>query len=60
MQTCSSDDCPPNYDIKTLDLLNPESQLTNTKLLDRNKLKDLLDELEMFKTRTTLILKYEK
>ena len=41
-------------------LINPESELINTKSVVKNKLKYLLDELKMFKTQTTLVLWYKE
>ena len=61
--TCLSDYCVWYYYIKillVLILINPESELINTKSVVKNKLKYLLDQLKMFKTQTTLVLWYKE
>ena len=42
MQVSSSDNCVLVYDIKILNLFDPKLLLINTKLVIKNKLKDLL------------------
>ena len=48
------------YDVKILNLLNPELQLTNTKLVIKSKLEGLLNDLKKFKVQTILVLDYKK
>ena len=45
-QSSSFDDCARIYSIKILNLSDPDLQLINNKFVIKNKLKDLLDELE--------------
>ena len=60
MQSNSSDNCIHRYNIKILNLFDPELQLINTKPLIKNKLKELLSELKKFKVETTIVLDYKK
>ena len=60
MQSNSSDNCVYRYNIKFLNLFDPELQLINTKPIIKNKLKGLLHELKKFKVRTILFLEYKK
>ena len=46
MQSSSSNDCVCHYNIKILNLFDPELQLINTKLVIKNKLKNLIVELK--------------
>ena len=48
------------YNVKILNLFNPELQLINTKPEIKNKLKGLLNELRKFKVHTVLVLDYKK
>ena len=43
-----------------MNLLDPESQLINTKTIIKNKLKELLVELKKFKVLTILVGEYKK
>ena len=56
IQSSYSDNCISHFDIKILNLFDPELQLNNTKPMIRNKLKELLSELKKFKAETV----YEK
>ena len=47
MQSNSSNNCVHNYNIMMLNLFDPELQLINTKPMIKNKLKEMLSELEM-------------
>ena len=46
IQSSYSDNCISHFDIKILNLFDPELQLNNTKPMIRNKLKELLSELK--------------
>ena len=43
-----------------MNLFNPELQLINTKPVIKNKLEELLSELQKFKVQTILVLEYKK
>ena len=60
MLPSSSDDSARHYDIKILNLFDPELQLTNTKSVLKNNLKDLLGELKKFKVQSMLVAEYKK
>ena len=60
MQSISSDNCTCHFNIKILNLFDPELQLINTKSIIQNKLKDFLSELKKFKVETILVLEYKK
>ena len=60
MQSNSSDNCVPHYNLDILNLFDPELQLINTKPVIKNKLKELLSELKNFKVQTILVLDYKK
>ena len=49
MQSSYSDNCVHRYNIKILNLLDPDLELINTKPLIKNKLKELLSELKKFR-----------
>ena len=55
-----SDNCVHRYNIKILNIFNPELQLSNTKPMIENKLKELVSDLKKFKVQTTLALDYKK
>ena len=59
MQSSSSDYCVSHYNIRILNLCDPELQLINAKPVIKSKLKYLLDELK-FKVQTILVLEYTK
>ena len=49
MQSISSDNCSCHYNVKILNLFDPELQLINTKTITKNKLKEFLNELKSLK-----------
>ena len=60
MHSNSSDNCVNRYNVKILNLFDPELQLINTKPMIKNKLKELLSESEKFKVQRILVLEYKK
>ena len=48
------------YKVEILNLFDPELQLINTKLVIKNKLKELLSELKKFKAQKTLVADCKK
>ena len=60
MQSSYSDNCLCHYNIKILNLLDPELQLINTKPIFKNKLKESLSELKKFQVLSILLLEYKK
>ena len=60
MQSNSFNNCIHRYNIEILIIFDPELQLINTKPMIKNKLKELLSELKMFKVQTMLVLDYKK
>ena len=60
VQSNSSDNCIHHYSVQILNLFDPELQLINTKPVIKNKLKELLSELEKFEVQTVLVLDYKK
>ena len=60
VQSNFSDNCIHHYNVETLNLFDPELQLVNTKLVIKNKLKELLNELKKFKVQAILVLGYIK
>ena len=60
MESNSSDNCVHHYNIEILNIFDPELQLINTKPVIKNKLKELLSELEKFKVKAILALDYKK
>ena len=60
VQYNSSDNCVHHYNIEILNLFDPELQLINTKIMIKNKLNKLLNELKKFKVQVILVLKYKK
>ena len=50
MQSNSSNNCKHHYNVTILNF-DPELQLIDTKLLIKNKLKELLSELKNFQTK---------
>ena len=60
MQSNSSEKCIHRYNVEILNILDPELQLINTKPMIKNKLKELLSELKIFKVQTVLVLDYKK
>ena len=60
MQSSFTDNCIYHYNVKILNLFDPELQLVNTKPIIINQLKVLLCKLENFKDQSTLALEYKK
>ena len=60
MQPKSSDNCIHRYNVEIFVIFDPELQLINTKPTIKNKLKELLSELEKFKVQKILALDYKK
>ena len=60
MLSNSCDNFVYHCNIETLNLFEPELQLINTRPLIKNKLKDLISELKMFKFHPILVLLYEE
>ena len=60
MHSHTSDYCVSLYNIEILNPFDLKSQLINNKLVVKNKFKDLVEELKLFKIRETLILEYKK
>ena len=60
VQSNSFDNCIHHYHVEILNLFDPELQLINTKPMNKNKLKELLSELQKFKVQTILVLGYKK
>ena len=60
MQPKSSDNCIHRYNVEIFIIFDPELQPINTKPTIKNKLKELLSELEKFKVQKILVLNYKK
>ena len=60
LQLNSSDKYVHRFNIKILNLFDPEVQLINTKPMIKNKLKEFLRKLEKFKVQTMLVWEYRK
>ena len=60
VQSNSSDNCIYLYHVEILNLFDPELQLINTKMVIKNKLKELLSKLKNFKLHTILVIEYKK
>ena len=60
MQPKSSDNCIHRYNVEIFIIFDPELQPINTKPTIKNKLKELLSELEKFKVQKMLVLNYKK
>ena len=52
--------CGSTYQVEILNSFNTELQLKNSESAIRNKLKDLLIELEVLKFMATLVLEFKK
>ena len=55
-----SDNCLHHCNVKILNLFDPDLQLIITKLVIKNKLKGLINELKKFKVQTILVLHYKE
>ena len=60
VQSNFSDNCIHHYNVEILKLFDPELQLTITKPMTKNKLKELLSGLKKFKVQTVLVLDSKK
>ena len=60
MQPKSSDNCIHRYNVEIFIIFDPELQPINTKPTIKNKLKELLSELEKFQVQKILALDYKK
>ena len=60
VQPNSFDNCVYHYNVKILNLFDPEVQLINTKPVIKSKLKKLLNELKSLKFKAGLVLDYMK
>ena len=55
VQSNSSDNCVHHYNVKILNIFDPELQSINTKPVTKKKLKELISELKKFKVQTILV-----
>ena len=55
MESNSSDKYVHGYNIEILNLFDSQLQLINTKPMIKNKLKEFLSKLKMFKVQTILV-----
>ena len=60
VQSNSSDNCIHGYDSEILNIFHPELQMINTTPMIKNKLNELLSQLEKFKVQTILVLDFKK
>ena len=60
MQSNSSHNCVHHYNVEIFSLFDLELQLINTKPMIKNKLKEFLSKMKMFKVQTMLVLEYKK
>ena len=60
VQSNCSDYCIHLYNVEILNVFDPELQLTNTKPMIKNTLKELLSELKKFKVQIILVSNYKK
>ena len=60
VQSNYSDNYIHHYNVKILNLFNPELQLIDTKPVIKSKLKGLLCKLKKLKVQTVLVLDYKK
>ena len=59
-QSSSSDNCTQQYNVRFLNLFEPELKLMNIKPVIKKKFKALLNELNKFKVHTVSVLDYKK
>ena len=52
--------CVHHYNVEILNIFDQELQLINTKLVIKDKSKELLSDFKKFKVKTTLVLDYKK
>ena len=60
IQSSSSDQYIRHYNIQVLNPFDPDLQLINTKMVVKNKLKELLGESKNLKAQNILVLEYKK
>ena len=60
VQSNSSDNCVYHYNVEISNLFDSELQLINTKLVIKNKLKELWNELKKFEVQTIVFLDFKK
>ena len=60
VQSNSSDNCIHRYNVKILNIFDPQLELIKTQPMIINRLKELLSELKTFKVYATIILDYKK
>ena len=60
VESNSYHNCIHHYNVEILDFFDPELQLINPKPVIKNRLKELLNELEKFKVQRILFLDYKK
>ena len=60
VQSNSSDNCIHRYNVKILNIFDPQLELIKTYPMIINRLKELLSELKTFKVYATIILNYNK
>ena len=60
VQSNSSDNCIHRYNVKILNIFDPQLELIKTYPMIINRLKELLSELKTFKVYATIILDYNK
>ena len=60
MNSNASNNCIHRCNVVISNIFNLELQLINTKLMIKNKLKELLSELKKFKVQAVLVLDYKK
>ena len=60
MQSSSSDNCICHYNIKILNLFDPELQLINTKPIIKNKLEELFKGVEKVKSSVNISLRVQE
>ena len=60
LQSNSSENWIHHYNVKILNIFNPELQRINTKAIIKNILKEILSELKKFEVQTILVLEFKK
>ena len=60
VQANSTDNGIHHFNGEILNLFDPDLQMSNIKVMIKNKLKELLSELKKFKVQTILFLDYKK
>ena len=60
VQSNSSDNCIPLYNVKVLNLFDLELQLKDTEYAIKTKIKELLENFKKIKVQTVIVLGYKK